>query len=112
MGPGTFYIHMGLPNGPIFLSFFHQLQALVHIFNEHLVQTLNVDSVLLILVNVHFFLFRLFEIIFQQIQHRLIVQLQKGTVNFYVLLPCCYQRVKYVVDCTGNQATVVLILLN
>jgi hypothetical protein len=112
MRPGTLDIHVRLPDSSVLLSFFPELEALVDIFHQHFIEPFDVNSILFIFVNEHFLFLCLLKVVFQQVEHRLVVKLQEGTVHFDVFAPGRDEVVEDVMDCAWNQTAVVFVLLD
>lgn len=112
MRPRTLYVHVCLPDCSVPLPSLHQLQTLICILDQNLIQSFDVNPISFVLMDEHLLLFGLLHVILQQIQHVLVVKLQKRTVNFDVLPTFFDQRVKNVMNRTRNQAWMIFILLN
>lgn len=109
MGPATFDIHTGLPNYPIFFPVLHKFKAVVDIKSLYFVESLNINAIIFIFMNEHFLICFVF-VVLKQVHHVLVVKLEEGAVNFDELTSLANQAVEDMIDCPGDQASVIFIL--
>lgn len=74
MGSTTFDIHMSLPNNSVFLSSLHQFQAVISIRDLDLIESFNINTIILVFMN-EIFLVSFAFIIFEEIHKIFIVKL-------------------------------------
>ena len=110
MRTAAFCIHMGLSYNSVAFSSLHKFQTLMRVLDNYLIQSLYIDSILFVLVYLQFLFFRCLGVIFEEIGHVLVVDLQKGTVDFEVLASPGDKSVKQSVHTPKNDPSVVLVL--
>jgi hypothetical protein len=112
VGSAALGVHLGLPDHSVAFSPAHEFKAQLGIIDDYLVESLDVDAVLLVFVDEQFLLFGCPGVVLEQVRHLFVVQLQEGAVDLDVLPALGYQSVEEQVDGARDEAGVVLVLLD
>lgn len=108
----AFGVHMGLSYHSVSFSSLHQLQTLLWILHDYLVESLDINAVLFIFMNDQFLLLGHFGVIFKQVSHVLVVDLEEWAVNFDEFSSLDHNIIEQKMNASGNNSCVIFVLFD